>query len=69
MLITSRRLFSAVSDWKVIARGGTHPLEGELSNDAGIWGAFIVTSRDNVTTSFGLGASLREIKGSDFNQS
>ena len=27
------------------------------------------TDRDNVTTSFGLGASLKEIKNSDFNQS
>ena len=66
---TSRRLFSAASSRNVIAVGGRHPPEGGLSNGAGIWGDRCINSRDNVTTKFGLGASLREIKGSDFNQS
>ena len=61
MLATSRRPFAAASSRNENAGKGRHPPEGGLSNGAGIWGGFIMTSRDNERASFGLGACLGEI--------
>ena len=58
---SSSRHFSAVSGRNIGAGNGPSAPEGGESNGAGMSGGLLPVDRDNVTTSFGLGASVREI--------